>query len=213
MSDTVSILDGNEFVVADRRGDIDATPTDNRGLFLNDTRFLSRWILTINGIRPIVLSVDDLAYFRVQHFMALATGTIYVDSHLSVLRQRSVGGGFHEDLTLINHGHEPIDLEIQVEAGADFADLFEVKDKLEKKGHLYQSVDGGTLTLGYRRGRFVRETRISASQPVEIEEGVLMFHVRLEPHQRWTTCFQVAVTGKGRPDTAPVHVADDGHSA
>jgi hypothetical protein len=73
---TVSILDGNAFVVSDRRGDIDATPTDNHGLFIDDTRFLSRWILTINGIRPAVLSVDDQAYFRVQFFEALTTGTL-----------------------------------------------------------------------------------------------------------------------------------------
>src|SRR4051812_21692747 len=115
-ADTVSILDGNEFVVSDRRGDIDATPLDNHGLFLDDTRFLSRWILTINGLPPTVLSVDDLAYFRVQHFMARATGTIYVDSPLSVVRRRTVGGGFHEDLPLVNHGHEPMDLDIRLEA-------------------------------------------------------------------------------------------------
>src|SRR3954469_21813736 len=138
---TGSLLAGHPFVVSDRRGDLEASPTDTHGLFLNDTRFLSRWVLTINGLRPKLLSIDDQAYFRVQHFLALATGTIYVDSHLSVVRRRSVGGGFQEDITLINHGHQPIDLEIQVEVGADFADLFEVKDKLEKKGHLYQSVD------------------------------------------------------------------------
>src|ERR1700704_6794868 len=130
---TVSILDGNEFVVSDIRGDIEATPTDNHGLFRDDTRFLSRWILTINGQRPMLLSTDDLAYFRVRFFLALATGTVYVDSHLSVQRQRSVGRGFHEDITLVNHAHDPADLEVRLEAAADFADLFEVMDKLEKK--------------------------------------------------------------------------------
>src|SRR6478609_7563654 len=92
--DTVSILDGNEFVVSDRRGDLEASPTDNHGLFLDDTRFLSQWVLTIDGKRPTLLSIDDLAYFRVQHFLALSTGTVYVDSHLSVIRRRAVGVGF-----------------------------------------------------------------------------------------------------------------------
>ena len=91
---TVSILDGNEFVVSDRQGDLEATPTENHGLFLDDTRFLSRWVLTVNGLRPKLLSVDDVAYFKVQFFAAMATGTVYVDSHLSVQRQRSVGRGF-----------------------------------------------------------------------------------------------------------------------
>ena len=60
MSDMVSILDGNAFVVSDKRGDIEATPTDTSGFFLNDTRFLSRWVLTLDGMKPQVMSVDDL---------------------------------------------------------------------------------------------------------------------------------------------------------
>ena len=34
--DSVSILDGNTFVVSDPRGDLEASPTDTHGLFLND---------------------------------------------------------------------------------------------------------------------------------------------------------------------------------
>ena len=47
----VSILDGNTFVVSDDCGDIDASPTDPTGLFAWDTRFLSQWVLTVNGER------------------------------------------------------------------------------------------------------------------------------------------------------------------
>jgi hypothetical protein len=41
--ETVSILEGNTFVVSDRRGDIDASPDEPHGLFNRDTRYLSRW--------------------------------------------------------------------------------------------------------------------------------------------------------------------------
>ena len=52
MSDAlVRILDGNTFVVSDERGDIEASPTDPTGLFSFDTRFLSRWVLTVDGER------------------------------------------------------------------------------------------------------------------------------------------------------------------
>ena len=47
--DLVRILDGNTFVVSDRRGDIEASATDPTGFFSFDTRFLSRWVLTIGG--------------------------------------------------------------------------------------------------------------------------------------------------------------------
>ncbi len=210
--DTVSILEGNEFVVGNRRGDLEATPTDNHGLFLDDTRFLSRWVLTVNGMRPAVLSVDDLSYFRVVHFLALATGTVYVDSHLSVVRQRWLGGGFHEDLTLTNHDRKPMDLEIRLEAAADFADLFEVKDKLQKKGELYRHVEAdGQLTLGYRRERYCRETRITSSVPADVSENGLTFQVHLEPQAQWSTWFEViAVKKPGQSARPRVHGHDPG---
>src|SRR5262249_5770536 len=88
---SISILEGNTFVVSDRRGDVDASPTDTHGLFYNDTRFLSRWILTVDGQRPNVLSVDSLNYFATQFFLVPGTGTVYVDSPLSIVRQRAVG--------------------------------------------------------------------------------------------------------------------------
>ena len=124
--DIVSILEGSTFVVSDRRGDLDATPTENHGLFLEDTRFLSRWILTVGGIRPKTLSVDEQSYFKVQFFEAVTTGTVYVDSHLSVVRRRCVAGGFEETIEIENDAKEPVDLEVKLEAGSDFADLVEV---------------------------------------------------------------------------------------
>src|SRR6185369_15025327 len=189
--DTISILDGNEFVVSDRRGDLEASPTDTHGLFLDDTRFLSRWILTINGRRPTLLSVDEQEYFSVQFFMALATGTVYVDSHLSVVRQRAIERGFREDLTLVNHDKKPVDLEIRLEADSDFADLFEVKDRLEKKGAFHRRVEDGTLVLGYARGAMTLETRISTTRPAEVTEQGFVFRVNLPAHERWATSFDV----------------------
>src|SRR5215831_9737295 len=130
----VQILEGNTFVVSDDRGDIEASLTDPTGLFSFDTRFLSRWVLTINGQRLTALSTDDLQYFKTRFFLVPGTGTVYVDSKLSVIRQRAVGQGFSEDLTILNHDEKPVQLTIRIEAASDFADLFEVKDALEKKG-------------------------------------------------------------------------------
>jgi glycogen debranching enzyme len=194
--DTVSILDGSTFVVSDRRGDIDASPTDTYGLFLEDTRFLSRWILTVGGIRPKTLSVDDQAYFRVQFFEAVATGTIYVDSHLSVVRRRTVTVGFDEEIEIKNHAKQPVDLEVKLEVGADFADLFEVKDKLAKVGQLYRKVDGGALTLGYKRESFVRETVLTSEPPGQVTEEGFVFRIKIPSESSWSVCFNVHARGR-----------------
>ena len=133
-TDLVKILDGNTFVVSDANGDIEASPSDPTGLFSYDTRFLSEWVLTINGQRLNALSTDDLQYFETRFFLVPGTGTVYIDSKLSVIRSRAVGDGFLETLTIMNHDTQPVDLTVRIDAGSDFADLFEVKDALEKKG-------------------------------------------------------------------------------
>ena len=193
-AENVSILDGNTFVVSDLRGDIEGSATDTNGLFASDTRFLSRWILTINGVRPDVLSTDDLHYFAAQFFLVLRTGSIYVDSSMSIMRRRAVGNGFHEELIVSNHGKEPQSVDIVIEAGADFADLFEVKDALAKKGRLYNRVENGTLVLGYQREKYVRETRISSTQPATIQDGRLAYRAEIPPHSEWKTDIDVSVS-------------------
>jgi len=198
--DLVKILDGNTFVVSDSRGDIEASATDPTGLFSFDTRYLSRWVLTINGERLNPLSVDDLQYFETRFFLVPGTGTVYIDAKLSVIRQRAVGGGFHEEVTILNHDDKPADLEVRIEAGCDFADLFEVKDALKKKGDYYQRVDDGRLVLGYRRETFDRETWISATAACAIDGQVLTFKAHVEPHGEWTTDLHVA-TARGAAGT------------
>jgi glycogen debranching enzyme len=190
---TISVLEGNNFVVSDLRGDIDASPTEALGLFAWDTRFLSRWLLTVDGQRPNVLSTDDLDYFSAQFFLVPGTGTIYVDADQSIIRKRTIGNGFHEDLTILNHKGKPVDLMVRIEAATDFADLFEVKDKLTKKGEFYHRIESDRLVLGYRREKFIRETLITASAGADTDEHGLSFAVHIEPHGEWKIGLDVVI--------------------
>ena len=213
-SKTVSILEGNTFVVSDLAGNIDASPVDTHGLFAWDTRFLSRWVLTIDGQRPGVLSTDDLAYFSTQFFLVPGTGTVYVDADLSIMRKRSARDGFREDLLIRNEDTKPKDLEVRLQAAADFADLFEVKDALAKKGQTYQQVTDGRLVLGYRRETFVRETWITTSVPAVIDSTGITFGVHIEPHGEWRASIDVRVPAvlKATPEeaaTGGVNAASD----
>jgi len=190
-SDTLTILDGSTFVVSDRAGDIDAGIDTPHGLFYRDTRFLSRWRLTVDGRALAVLSTDDVDYFSAQFFLVPSTGTIYQNPTLSVIRQRFVGDGFHEDVIVLNHAQHSGAATLRLEVGSDFADLFEVKDALQKKGTLYRETRGTELVLGYRREDFVRETAIWASAAVEQDADGLVFRVDVLPHAEWHTCIEV----------------------
>jgi glycogen debranching enzyme len=193
----VKILDGNTFVVSDARGDIEASIDDPTGLFAWDTRFLSTWLLTVNGQRLNTLSVDDLQYFETRFFLVPGTGTVYVDSKLSVIRQRAVGDGFHEELTIMNHDAEPVDLGVRIEAGTDFADLFEVKDALKKQGRYDRRAEKDRLVLSYQRDHLTRETVITSSEPAEIDERGLTFRIHIEPHGDWHTKLDVVTSPIG----------------
>ena len=206
MSDgLVQILDGNTFVVSDSRGDIEASLTDPTGLFSFDTRFLSQWVLTVNGQRLTPLSTDDLQYFETRFFLVPGTGTVYVDSKLSVIRSRAVGNGFREELKILNHDEKTVDLTIRIDAGSDFADLFEVKDALKKKGTYSARVTRGRLELAYERGTFRRATEISATNRARVDKNGLTFKTRIEPHGEWSTNVDVvtAVLGSGERHDQP----------
>jgi glycogen debranching enzyme len=193
MGETISILDGSTFLVSDRRGDIDASPDEAHGFFYRDTRFLSRWRVTVNGKPLETLSTDETQYFAAKFFLVQ-----HGINNVSIIRNRTIGDGFHEDVTILNHDVEPLELAVRLEADADFADLFEVKDALEKKGERYHRIEDDTLVLGYRRDDFVRETRIRTSRPASVDERGFTLTVRVEPHDEWNTCiFVQPVTEEG----------------
>ncbi|MDT0529901.1 glycogen debranching N-terminal domain-containing protein [Micromonospora sp. DSM 115977] len=183
---TVRILDGSTFVVSEDTGDIEATPSEPTGFFSLDTRYLSTWVLTVNGDRLTPLSYDDLQYYEARFFLVPGMATHYIDAKLSIIRERAVGGSFRETLTILNHDEKPIDLEIRMEAASDFADLFQVKDEiLNKKGEIYTEVEPDRLRLGYRRGNFIRETLISASPAPRYDRKGFAYSIHLQPNEQW----------------------------
>src|SRR5215510_515648 len=192
MNGTVSILDGSTFLVSSENGDIQAGPNQPEGLFFKDTRHLSLWKLTVNNVDMEVLSTDTIEYYFAQFFCVPPTGTIYENPTLSVVRRRLVGEGFVEEVTVMNHSTQEQAIEVDLRAGADFADLFEIKDALKKKGEYRNQIDNGRLVLGYKRGDFVRKTIISANiKPAELAEGRLLFRFTLKPNDSWVLELQV----------------------
>jgi glycogen debranching enzyme len=193
-NDLVQILEGNTFVVSDDRGDIEASLTDPTGLFSFDTRFLSQWVLTLDGQRLNALSADDLQYFQTRFFLVPGTGTVYVDAKLSVIRQREVADGFHEELRILNHESKPVSLKVRIDAASDFADLFEVKDALQKKGRYEAKVAGSSLVLRYVRETYCRETWISSSSPARLDQKGLSFTITIPAHGEWSTQLDVVAS-------------------
>ncbi len=187
MKDLVSILDGNTFLVSDRHGDVEPSLDFPTGLFTFDTRFLSTWLLLLDGERLHALSIDDAESYRTRYFLVPGEPTHYLDAKVSVIRSRAICGGFDEEITVLNHSGEEATFTVRIEIGTDFADLFEVKDVLRKRGSNTALVNDDSLHLRYVREAFHRETVIRSSEPARIDKTGMTFPIRIEPHGEWTT--------------------------
>jgi glycogen debranching enzyme/putative sterol carrier protein len=213
MARTVDILEGNTFVVSDERGDVDGSPVEAHGLFDRDTRYLSRFVLTLDGQRLATLSVDRTRYYAAQFFLAPGVASTYINAKVAVIRSRTVLDGFHEVVTVTNHDATAATIEVAVAVDADFADLFEVKDAIvEKLGRTYRRVDSDHLVLGYEReSSYRRETWIRATSAPVYEETGLRFTVALAPQESWSTEIDVLAVRPGdeRPAFRDAAVHDD----
>ena len=206
--DEIGILQADTFMVGDRRGDVDPATDQVHGLFYRDMRHLSRWQLRLNGSPLQVLSSDTLEYDEAVFFLVEANANVHHTPSVSIIRRRQVAAGLRESVTIHNHGTRVLHLEVSILYGADFADIFELKDPAKKAGTSYQGLREGGITLGYHRGGYCRETHVSAEGAYFTEES-LTFRLELGPMQQWTGEVDVTLgVAEGRPLPRRTHTPD-----
>jgi glycogen debranching enzyme len=179
----VTVVEGSAFCVSDAAGDI--APGAAHGLFLRDTRVLSRWELRLDGQPAEPLSVRQSAAFAARFVLRRAPG-------LLVERARLVGDGMRETVTVTNFGRATATLSLDLVVAADFADLFTVKAGGAAE-EVAGTVDGGRLVLpGHDGGVAVGATGTPALSP-----GLLSWRVTVPARVRWSA--EVVVAGRSAP--------------
>ena len=122
----VTLVEGSSFCVGEANGDIrEGTP---QGVFFQDTRIVSSWRLKVdhNTVETLAVRIHDP--WRATFVGRAAPRPGRAESTLLVRRDRYVGQGMREDVVVENLGAEPAAVRLVLECGADFADLFEVKE-------------------------------------------------------------------------------------
>ncbi|KAB1921368.1 amylo-alpha-1,6-glucosidase [Micromonospora noduli] len=193
----VHVIAGNLFAISDAQGDIEVDPQAPLGLFAYDTRFLSHWVLRIDGERINALSRDDLTYFETRFFLVPGAASHYVDADVSIIRHRSVHDCFHENLTVLNHSSQPAEFTVRVEMASDFTDIIEVGQLRQRAVEVSADSANQQLVLRYQRDRFVRETTVRSTVPAEVDERGMTFRIRIAPDGKWETDLHVSVTMGG----------------
>ncbi|HZC32822.1 MAG TPA: glycogen debranching N-terminal domain-containing protein, partial [Candidatus Bathyarchaeia archaeon] len=129
---------GNVYLLTDPFGDIHP---DSRGLGLyqSDTRLLSCCALRVGGIRPVLLQGSMGANYRGSIQLTNPSADRNQDAKvhpldelvgrtIGISRDRLIGvGGMEERVRIVNHAEKELTFRVELELGADCADIFEVR--------------------------------------------------------------------------------------
>lgn len=160
----MALKDADTFAVADGWGDMKGGAD---GLFHEDTRILSRLVLTVGLARPSRLSSgvsQDNVYFTCHSTnrplppmggRSAPAGVLHIERRRFVWDRR-----MFERVRMVNHGIEDILLPLALDFAADFADIFEVRGTpREKRGQVETpSHDGRRVSFAYTGLDGVRRT-------------------------------------------------------
>jgi glycogen debranching enzyme len=210
----LTILEGSTFCISDDRGDVAA---ETSGFFAHDTRFLSRLVLRVGGSTPLLLSSGRVEHFQAAFYLRNGTSNGLPKDAISISRERFVGTGLQEKVALRNESTERIELELALEAEADFADIISVKlhdFSLGDPEHAQPlpppaptTYDEGRRQLSITDPRGDCGTRLVFSKSGEPKGNAMTFALSLDPHGRWDLTVDVLPWLEG--DLATVEQLDD----
>ncbi|MCU1656586.1 MAG: amylo-alpha,6-glucosidase [Pseudonocardiales bacterium] len=184
----VVLVEGSSFCISSAAGDI--TRGGVHGLFVQDTRVLSRWDLYVNDDR--VRSLAGVAA-EPYHGRFLSTASAAgLQRELIVERLRWIGSGMREQITVRNFGRESVECTIVIAFGADFADVFEVKDRRVRRRATHVATSGRRCTIETHWRGHQRAVVIEAEGATFQEKRATFAHV-VPPHGTWTVTVGVKV--------------------
>ena len=144
-----------------------------RGLFYRDTRLISAWDASVNGLAWTLLNSAATAPYAAQ--IVLVNPVLPTDQGdipertISLTVSRMLGvGGLRETLEIRNHGAARVRLALAIRIACDFADIFDVKShRLVSRGDTETtwSAATGTLETVHVNAGFRRGVSVSAARP------------------------------------------------
>lgn len=184
---------GDTFAVFDRHGDMGPLGFENQGLFHCETRFLSRFLFSLNEKRPFFLSSnvkednDFLVADLTNPDFVDPDGNLIVKGSLHVVRTLFLlDGCCYQRLQCVNYGDLPVSFSLGLEFDVDFCDIFEVRGipRRERGERLPTEVGKRYVSLKYfGKDNILRRTELTVSEtPLEISENRMSFQMKLLPH-------------------------------
>jgi glycogen debranching enzyme len=194
----VTLVEGQTFCISDGSGDID--PGLPHGLFLLDTRVLSRFELRLNGHRLEQVAVATTDPFAATFATRSAPAAGAADADLVVFRRRHIGRGMREVVSVHSFGLSPIPVVLELTVDVDFADLFEVKEsRVRPRPGRQQRIDADGLVFELGAGDQAKRAALRFSSPAMVEPGSARWSETLAPGETWELCLEVTLEVGDRP--------------
>jgi len=217
----IAIHQGQTVLITEEDGQIN-WPSE-KGLYFFDTRVVSSWAIYANGEPWELLNGGAISYYASRIFLtnrAFLTedGTIPPRS-LGFTLSRSISGGMHEDLDVVNYGAKPATFQLEIALRCDFADVFEVKaNHIVRRGRITTewAPSRQHLRTTYRNADFTRAATISpahSSTTAVYANGRLSFEVALKPGEPWHCCLLYTLTDGDQHLAPPTHCIGDSHKS
>ena len=202
----IAILEGRTFLYSDAVGDV--TKGSIGGLIHADTRFLDQWLLTVDGERLLALRSGTVDHYSAAFFLTNPQMAGLAPNTLGIRRLRFVGDGLHERIEVSNYVEKPVNVELRLAVGTDFADLFEVKDVVRDRSAQIvrdHAPDGARLAFRYANKGFDAETVVEVSTPPDRLDGDdFVWDLALPPRGEWTCDVRVPLR-LGPNEIQPLH--------
>ena len=205
----LTLVEGASFCISDARGDI--APGGAHGLFFLDTRFLSRLELRVDGqpLESLGVSVDEP--FEATFLCRVRAASGHSDSALVVIRRRCVGYGLREVIEVRNYDTSSRTVDIDVLVGADFADLFAVKEgRVRRRGAYSNDIQPGRLLFGRSVDGSLRGVTVDLEDATDVDGDRATWRVTIEPASTWST--EITVFGTVDGDRVPTRLPASGAS-
>jgi glycogen debranching enzyme len=194
---------GGTFALFDRQGDVTRRGMGEQGIYVDDTRYLSRLELRLGDQRPLFLSStvrdgnDLLLADHTNPDIVLDEGGVLQRGTLHIHRSKFLWqSACYERIRVSNHGLDPVRLSLSLVFESDYVDIFEVRGtRRERRGTRREPrLSRSSVVLGYvGLDEVVRQTRIDFDPPPrELSESRARFDVRLDPQT--TVAMDVSVT-------------------
>lgn len=191
------LMEGTTFCVSDGHGDLGDRPAD--GLFVRDTRVLSTWRLTLEQRSLQPLRMHQEAPYGATFLLFSPARPEAEETDLVVRRDRFVGDGMREQLTVRNASAGATRITVCLEVHADFADVFEVKDgRARPPTGIEVGVDPTGLRLRTLRDGATYGVEVVPDGEARVEAGGMRWTVDLTGHGSWSTSVQVVPELRGQ---------------